>query len=79
MSKRLTADQAIAVAAREATAAATGRAVEIAELCVKMEQPGQMTELILGGKTVAECETELKAKIATQSWDSAIKSTGTAL
>jgi len=76
MSRRLTAEQAIAAATREATASATRRAVEITTICLKHNAAAEMTAMILSGKPPGEVEAELKRKITAQGWDAAVAKVG---
>ena len=66
----------VAHAAREAAVAATRRAAEIAALCAKRGQPGEMTAMILSGKSVADVEAELKRKANVASWAQAASKVG---
>ena len=77
MSTKQSNHRAIADAVREATAAATQRAVAIVNAAAVHGRPLQeATTLITSGKTVAECEAELRRAANTASWNKAIGETG---
>jgi hypothetical protein len=78
MSIKNNAARAIAQAAREASAAETRRCAEITELCTRMGQPGEMTTMILSGKSPTEVEVELKSKANAASWAQAAAKAGVA-
>jgi hypothetical protein len=73
MSTKQSNHRAIADAAREATAKETRRACEIVRLCGEHGQPlQQAAQLILSGKSLEQCEAELKRAANAASWDKAI-------
>lgn len=76
MSNSSNASRVIADAERAAIAEVNKRACAIIESCARHGQPQAAAGLILSGKTLDECEAELKRSATAAGWDRAIAGTG---